>query len=87
MTTQKGTYVYGVIAAARRPRLTRVLRGLSGAGRVRLLDVERGLFAVVADVPLDRYGEAAINRGLANLDWVSRAASSRALAAREARAL
>jgi Gas vesicle synthesis protein GvpL/GvpF len=74
MTIQKGTYVYGVVAAARRPRLTRVPRGLSGAGRVRLLDVERGLFAVVADVPLDRYSEAAINRGLANLDWVSRAA-------------
>jgi Gas vesicle synthesis protein GvpL/GvpF len=74
MTIQRGTYVYGVVAAVRRPRLTRVPRGLSGAGRVRLLDVERGLFAVVTDVPLDRYGEAAINRGLANLDWVSRAA-------------
>jgi hypothetical protein len=39
-----------------------------------LLDVERGLFMAVADAPLDRYGEAAINRGLSNLEWVSRAA-------------
>jgi hypothetical protein len=48
--------------------------GLPRTGPVRLLDVEAGLFAAVADAPLDRYGEAAINRGLADLDWVSRAA-------------
>ena len=63
-----------MIAAARRPRLTRVPRGLPGTGSVRLLDVEEGLFAAVADAPLDRYDEAAINRGLSDLDWVSRAA-------------
>ena len=74
MASPKGTYVYCVIAAARRPRLTRVPRGLPGMGSVRLLDVEEGLFAAVADAPLDRYDEAAINRGLSNLDWVSRAA-------------
>jgi hypothetical protein len=66
--------VFCVIAAARRPRLTRVPRGLTGMGPVRLLDVEDGLFAAVADAPLDRYGEAAINSGLSDLDWVSRAA-------------
>ena len=43
-------------------------------GSVRLLDVEEGLFAAVADAPLDRFGEAAINRGLSDLGWVSRAA-------------
>lgn len=66
--------MFCVIAAARRPRLTRVPRGLTGMGSVRLLDVEEGFFAVVADAPLDRYGEAAINRGLSDLGWVSRAA-------------
>lgn len=70
----QGTYVYGVIAADRRPRLTRVPAGLPGAGSVRLLDVEPGLFMAVADLPLDRYSEAAINSGLANLEWVSRVA-------------
>ena len=70
----KGTYVYCGIAAARRPRLTRAPRGLPGMGPVRLLDAEDGLFVAVADAPLSRYGEAAINRGLADLDWVSRAA-------------
>ncbi len=66
--------MYSVTAAARRPRLARVPRGLPGAGPVRLLDVENGLFIAVADLPLDRYSEAAINRGLASLDWVSRVA-------------
>jgi hypothetical protein len=66
--------VYCVVAADRRPRLTRVPAGLPGAGAVRLLDVENGLFIAVADVPLDRYSETAINDGLADLDWVSRVA-------------
>jgi len=69
-----GTYVYCVVAADRRPRLTRTPAGLAGAGAVRLLDVDKGLFIAVADLPLDRYGESAINEGLANLDWVSRVA-------------
>ena len=70
----KATYVYCVIAADRRPRLTRVPAGLPGAGAVRLLEVDKRLFIAVADVPLDRYGESAINKGLASLDWVSRIA-------------
>ena len=74
MAAANGTYVYCVIGAARRPRLARVPSGLPGTGRVRLLDVEPGLFMAVADAPLDRYSEAAITRGLGDLDWVSRAA-------------
>lgn len=70
----KGTYVYCVIAAGRRPRLTRVPRGLPGTGPVRILDVDDGLYAAAADAPLDRYSETAINKGLTDLDWVSRAA-------------
>jgi hypothetical protein len=78
-----GTYVYCVIAGRRAPALRRGPKGLAGAGPVRLLEVRferaqrlHGLrcWLVVADVPLDRYGEAAIQAGLANLDWVSRAA-------------
>ncbi len=73
------TYVYCLVAAARRPRAARA-PGLAGAGAVRL--VEQGTAAgsrlqkwlVVSNVPLDRYGESAINARLSDLDWVSRAA-------------
>src|SRR5947207_6816428 len=74
MPTSKGTYVYCVVASPRAPRLSRTPRGLPGMGPVRLVDVDRGLYLAVADAPLTRYGEAAINRGLSDLDWVSRAA-------------
>jgi hypothetical protein len=71
-----GTYVYCVVAAARRPAVKRT-RGL--AGTVRLIDHGRAgqnlkKWLVVSDVPLDRYGESAINTKLSDIDWVSRAA-------------
>src|SRR5262249_8325731 len=74
MAPTKGTYVYCVVAADTPPRLTRVPAGLPGPGKVRLREAGPPLFVVVADAPLDRYGESAINRGLADLEWVSRAA-------------
>ena len=67
------TYVYCVVASTRRPPI-RVARGLPGTGRVRLIDVDRGLSIVAADAPLSRYGERAINLGLSKVEWVSRAA-------------
>jgi hypothetical protein len=69
-----GTYVYALIAAPRKPALPRGAQTLAGAGPVRLLPVATGLWLVVADAPLDLYGEDAINRNLSDLDWVSRAA-------------
>ena len=74
MPASKATYVYCVIAAPRRPRVSRAARGLAGMGPVRVLDVDRELFVAVADAPLSRYGEAEISRRLTDLDWVSRAA-------------
>ena len=69
-----GTYVYCLIAADRRPVLRRRFTRLPGMGPVRLLDVDKNLWLAVADAPLNRYGEAIINRRLSDLDWVSRAA-------------
>jgi hypothetical protein len=77
---EKGTYVYALVSAARRPAVARRPRGLPGASRVRLVDIDSDSGArsrewlVVADVPLDRYGAEAINARLNNLDWVSRVA-------------
>jgi len=68
------TYLFCVIASARRPRVPAKTRPLPGMGRVRILDVDGGTYLVVADAPLSRYSEDAINRGLADLEWVSRAA-------------
>jgi hypothetical protein len=43
-------------------------------GSVRLLAVDRHLWLVVADAPLDQYGERRLNKKLSNLEWVSRVA-------------
>jgi hypothetical protein len=76
-----GTYLYCLVAAARAPSLERVARGVPGTGRVRLVPFEtsapaqfRKRWLVVADAPLDRFGEENINRRLRDLDWVARAA-------------
>ena len=68
------TYVYCVVAASKRPRLTRLPAGLPGTGPVRLLELGPQRYLAVADAPLPRYGQAAIRRGLTDLTWVSRAA-------------
>jgi hypothetical protein len=75
-----GTYLYCLVAAARTPSLRGVAKGVPGTGRVRLLSFEGSpssrlkRWLVVADAPLDRFGEGEINRKLRDLDWVARAA-------------
>jgi hypothetical protein len=68
------TYVYCVVSAPRRPRVPAAARGLPHSSAVRVLEVEHHLYLVVADVPTKEYGEAAINKRLSDLEWVSRAA-------------
>jgi len=70
----KATYVYCAVQARRKPNLRRAPSGPPGLGEHRLLDGGRGLWLVVADAPLSRYGEAAIQRGLHRLTWLSRCA-------------
>jgi hypothetical protein len=69
-----GTYVYCLVAAARRPTIRRTVSGPAGLGPVRLVDLARGQWLAVSDAPLNRFGEDAINTRLSDLDWVSRAA-------------
>jgi hypothetical protein len=82
----KGTYVFCLVAASRRPSLRGVRRGPRGTGPVRLIEetsrpdgktgARDGLkrWLVVADAPLDRFSESQINSHLHDLDWVARAA-------------
>jgi hypothetical protein len=67
------TYLYCLVRSARTPAL-RASGGLPDAGPLRALDAGTGLWLIAADVPADEYAEAAIARGLQQLEWVSRRA-------------
>jgi hypothetical protein len=77
-----GTYVYCLVAGEREPSLSRVAKGLQGVGPVRLLPVKLapakdrrgGQWLVVGSAPLDRFGEAPLNKKMSDLEWVSKAA-------------
>jgi hypothetical protein len=68
------TYLYCIVAAPRAPRTARAPRGLPGLAAARALEIDRGLYAIVADAPRRQYDEATVNRRLSNLDWVSQIA-------------
>jgi hypothetical protein len=67
----RATYAYCVVESAEAPDLRRAPEGLPGCGPVRALDAGGGLWILAADAPLFAYGEAAVDRGLKDLEWVS----------------
>lgn len=75
-TDQTATYVYCLVQRAdgRAPSGARPPRGLPGAGPPRVVDAGGGLWLVIAAAPLGRYSADAIERGLHDLEWVSRCA-------------
>jgi hypothetical protein len=70
----KLVYLYGLVRGERAPSLTRAPAGLPGTGPLRVLDGGRGIWLVTGPAPEARYGDAAIERGLKDLDWVSQCA-------------
>lgn len=70
------TYVYCLVKSARRPSLRGVPAAMPGADEVRGVRVEpdQDLWLIVSSVPAREYGEAALERGLRNIDWVARRA-------------
>ncbi len=70
-TGERGTYLYCVVRSRGVPDVGGAPRGLAGAAPVRAIDVGHAVWLVVADVPLSRYGTAAIAERLRDLDWVS----------------
>jgi hypothetical protein len=65
------TYLYCLLRRARAPDLSRAPTGLPGLGRPRALDAGKGLWLIAADAPLALFGEAVLERGLRDLQWVS----------------
>ena len=67
-------YLYCVVRAAKKPATLEAPEGLPGASRPIVTPVTTSLWLVTADVPLDMYGGAHLERSLADLDWVGRTA-------------
>jgi hypothetical protein len=82
MTTHRdpstATYVFCLVHASRRPSLRGVPASLPGAGTPRLLAVDRDIWAVVADAPLDRFGGEALQHELQDVETISRHAIAHA---------
>ena len=76
MKDETATYLYGLVQRERAPLLARAPRGLPGTGRVRALDAGDGLWLVVADAPLSRYGSAPLEARLRDLEWVAACATA-----------
>jgi hypothetical protein len=64
------SYVFCLIRSNRQPTMRRINEGMPGGGDLRAIEVGDHLWAVVQSVPEADYGEAAVARGLQNLDWV-----------------
>ena len=67
-------YLYCVLLSSRRPRLSGRAPSLPGASPPRLVPAPGGLWLVVADAPLERFGETALEKGMRDLSWVTRCA-------------
>jgi hypothetical protein len=65
------TYLYAVVESANEPATAGAPAGPPGVGPLRWLPVGAGLWLAAADAPLARYGAAAVEKGLKDLDWVS----------------
>jgi hypothetical protein len=72
--TEHATYLYALVRSDRAPKLAGAPAGLPGMGDLRLIPTGPGVSLVAADAPVLRYGAAPIERGLQDLDWVSRCA-------------
>ncbi len=70
-TGRRGVYVYCVVRCATKPGIAVPEARLPNAGAPRLLPLGVRTWLVVADVPLDIYGERAVERGLQDLDWIA----------------
>ena len=68
------TYVYCLVRNARRPSLRNAPPVIPGGDAMCALDAGDGLWIIATHVPARDYDEAALERGLQQLEWVGRRA-------------
>jgi hypothetical protein len=63
-------YLYCIVHSAGAPRIRRVPAGIPGAGPPNVLAAGRSLWMVTAEVPLNIYGQPALESALQDMKWV-----------------
>ncbi|RPI51517.1 MAG: hypothetical protein EHM55_18720 [Acidobacteria bacterium] len=77
-STTTATYVFCLVQSGRAPSLRSVPASLPGAGAPRLIPVDRDIWAVVADAPLERFEGEELQRELQDVEAISRHALAHA---------
>ena len=72
------TYVYCLVQSARAPSVKGAPAGMPGGGSPRLLPIDRGIWAVVADAPLERFSGEQFEAELQDIEAVTRHALAHA---------
>lgn len=71
MTGSSATYVFALVAHARRLPVPRTVPCLPQAMKPSLIPVRPGWWLVVCDVPLGVYGAEGLQRRMSDLEWIS----------------
>ena len=75
---RSATYVYCLIQSAEPASIRGLPESVPGAGALRLLAIDRDVWAVVADAPLDRFSGDALQQELQDIEAISRHALAHA---------
>lgn len=75
---QNATYVYCLVHAAKAPAVRGVPASIPGAGVPRLLAIDRDIWAVVADAPLERFAGEPLQQEMQDIEAISRHAVAHA---------
>jgi hypothetical protein len=76
--SEPATYVFCLVQSDSAPSMRGVPQGIPGGGAPRALAVDRGLWAIVADAPLDRFSGEQLQEELQDLEALSRHALAHA---------
>src|SRR5688500_4899005 len=77
-STPQATYVYCLVQSRKAPSLRGVPASVPGAGAPRLLVVDRDVWAVVADAPIERFTGDQLQQELQDVEAISRHALAHA---------